>query len=59
TAAKRYRRSMPIHSVRLTDRWATRHLAICARRFEDLHPHARELVEQLTKPAPAHGSGRV
>jgi DNA-binding transcriptional LysR family regulator len=50
TAAKRYRRSMPIHSVRLTDSWATRHLAICARRFEDLHPHGRELVEQLTKP---------
>ncbi|PRD52452.1 DNA-binding transcriptional LysR family regulator [Phyllobacterium myrsinacearum] len=59
TAAKRYRRSMPIHSVRLTDSWATRHLAICARRFEDLHPHARELVEQLAMLAPAHGSGRV
>ncbi|UGX88285.1 LysR family transcriptional regulator [Phyllobacterium meliloti] len=48
TAAKRYRRSMTIHSIRLTDRWATRHLAICARRFDDLHPHAQELVEHLS-----------
>jgi DNA-binding transcriptional LysR family regulator len=48
TAARKYRRTMPIHSIHLTDGWATRHLAICARRFDDLLPQARELVEHLT-----------
>ena len=47
TAARRARRSMAIRSIRLTDRWATRHLSLCMRAFEALSPHARRLVEHL------------
>jgi DNA-binding transcriptional LysR family regulator len=47
TAARRARRSMAIRSIRLTDRWATRHLSLCMRAFEGLSPHARRLVEHL------------
>jgi DNA-binding transcriptional LysR family regulator len=47
TAARRARRSMAIRSIRLTDRWATRHLSLCMRELEALSPHARRLVERL------------
>jgi DNA-binding transcriptional LysR family regulator len=47
TAARRARRSMAIRSIRLTDRWATRHLSLCMRTLEALSPHARRLVEHL------------
>lgn len=47
TTARRCRRSMPIRALRLTDPWALRTLTICARRFEELAPHAQELVRYL------------
>ncbi|QND55206.1 LysR family transcriptional regulator (plasmid) [Phyllobacterium sp. 628] len=48
TAARKYRKPMAIHSIRLTDNWATRRLAVCVRAFEQLPPHARDLVKHLT-----------
>jgi DNA-binding transcriptional LysR family regulator len=48
TAARRCRRSMAIRSVRLTDGWATRHLSLCFRVFENLSPFARDLAEYLS-----------
>jgi hypothetical protein len=33
--------------VGLTDAWALRHLTICLRRFDQLSPQARLLVEAL------------
>jgi DNA-binding transcriptional LysR family regulator len=47
TAAKRWRRSMPIRSIRLVDDWATRRLLLCMRAIEELSPFARDLVEHL------------
>jgi DNA-binding transcriptional LysR family regulator len=46
TAARRCRKS--IRSIRLTDGWATRRLALCVQRMETLPRHARELVGALT-----------
>ncbi|HEX7127979.1 MAG TPA: LysR substrate-binding domain-containing protein [Thermodesulfobacteriota bacterium] len=46
-AARRYRRSMRIRVVRLTDPWAVRRLTICVRRFDALPGHARRLIEFL------------
>ena len=54
TAARRCRRSMAIRSIRLSDGWATRRLAICTRPSDDLPLHARELVAHLAGPAAAH-----
>ncbi len=51
SAVKRCRRSMAIRSVRLTDAWATRRLALCARRFDALPAHAGELAAHLTSAA--------
>ncbi|AEK62971.1 transcriptional regulator, LysR family [Collimonas fungivorans Ter331] len=48
TAARRCRRSMAIHSVRLSDPWATRQLAICTRDAGALPQYARELLEHLS-----------
>ncbi|WP_061541074.1 LysR family transcriptional regulator [Collimonas fungivorans] len=48
TAARRCRRSMAIQSVRLSDPWATRQLAICTRDADALPQYARELLEHLS-----------
>ena len=48
TAARRCRRSMAIQSVRLSDPWATRQLAICTRDADALPLYARELLEHLS-----------
>jgi molybdate transport repressor ModE-like protein len=47
TAARRYRQSMAIRIISLTDAWALRHHAICVRTFRALSPHAQRLVEYL------------
>lgn len=52
TAARRYGRSMAIRSIRLSDAWARRPLAICIRSLEALPQHARELVEHLSRATP-------
>jgi len=48
TAARRCQRSMAIQPVRLTDAWATRQLAVCARDADALPQYARELLEHLS-----------
>lgn len=53
SAAERCRRSMSFRIVRLADPWAKRRLLVCVRRFAELSPHARRLVEHLSmQPAP-------
>ncbi len=47
TAAARCRGTMAIRTLRLTDAWALRHLKLCVRRFDELPPHARAMVEQF------------
>lgn len=47
TAARRCQKSMAIKRVRLADAWATRQLTLCMRRFVELSPYARQLVEHL------------
>ena len=47
TAARRFRRTMAIATVRLSDPWALRQLTICVRRFDALPVHAQRLVEHL------------
>lgn len=47
TAAKRYRGSPGVHTVELTDPWATRQLLICVRNLEALQRPERALVEAL------------
>ena len=47
TAARRCRRSMAIQSVRLSDPWAIRQLAICTRDADALPQYARKLLEHL------------
>jgi len=54
-AARRYRKAGRAHIVPLRDDWATRRLTLCARRFEDLSPHAKMLADAL---APLESSGR-
>lgn len=56
TAAARCQKAMAIRRVRLSDRWATRLLKICVRRFDDLTPYARQLVEHLASSIPATSS---
>jgi DNA-binding transcriptional LysR family regulator len=51
TTARRVARTMAIAAVPLTDAWAVRELAICIRRFEELPPYARQLVEHLRSGA--------
>ena len=46
-AAQRCRQTTDVGTVRLTDPWAERHLKICVRDFDDLTPHARQVVEYL------------
>lgn len=55
TAARRCRRSMKISSVRLADKWATRHLAICTRAEEDMTRAARELAAYLASSRKVSG----
>jgi molybdate transport repressor ModE-like protein len=52
TAARRYRRSMAIRIISLTDAWAVRHLRICVRSFLTLPAHAQWLVEHLSGGSP-------
>ena len=47
SAALRCQKSMAIRRIRLSDPWASRQLTLCMRRFEDLPPYARQLVEHL------------
>jgi DNA-binding transcriptional LysR family regulator len=47
TTARRVARTMAIKAVALTDAWAARELTICIRRFSELPPYARQLVEHL------------
>jgi DNA-binding transcriptional LysR family regulator len=46
-AARRYRHSMAIRVIPLSDAWAKRQLIVCVRRFDGLTPQARLLVEHL------------
>jgi len=48
-SARRYRRSMSIDVVRLSDPWAKRRLAICVRRLDTLAAGAQRLVEHLRR----------
>jgi DNA-binding transcriptional LysR family regulator len=52
TAARRYRRSMAIGIISLTDAWAVRHLRICVRSFRTLPAPAQWLVEHLSGGSP-------
>jgi DNA-binding transcriptional LysR family regulator len=47
TTARRVARTMAIKAVALADPWAARELTICIRRFSELPPYARQLVEHL------------
>ena len=47
TAAARYKKTMALRQLRLTDAWAMRHLLICVRHYDDLPAYARELVDTL------------
>ena len=46
-AARRFRRSMAIRSLRLTEPWALRDLTICVRRLDTLPAHGQALVAHL------------
>ncbi|MDR3669233.1 MAG: LysR family transcriptional regulator [Holophaga sp.] len=50
SAAARWRRSMAIRPVKLTDPWATRRLSLCMLQFEALPGPTRELVRHLAAP---------
>jgi molybdate transport repressor ModE-like protein len=52
TAAARCRLSMAIRTIRLTDAWATRELALCVRDVHALPAHVHELVESLVEQPP-------
>jgi len=47
SAALRCRQAMAITCIRLADAWTTRQLTLCMRRFAELPPYARQLVEHL------------
>jgi len=53
TAAKRYRGTPGVHTVELTDRWATRQLLICVRNLAALQRPERALVEELVAASDA------
>ncbi len=53
TAAKRYRGTPGVHTVELTDPWATRQLLICVRDLETLQRPERALVDALVAVADA------
>ena len=58
TAAGRWRRSMAIQPVRLTDAWASRRLSLCMLQFEALAAHTQDLVRHLTGSGPGAPSVR-
>jgi DNA-binding transcriptional LysR family regulator len=51
STARRVGGTMAIVPVTLTDPWAVRELTICIRKFDELPPYARQLVEHLRKAA--------
>ncbi len=51
TTARRVAKTMAIAVVVLTDTWAVREMTICIRRFAELPPYARQLVEHLRAAA--------
>lgn len=53
SAARRYQRSMAIRIVPLSDGWAPRHFSVCIRRSRSLPPHAKWLLEYLTRHSPS------
>ena len=53
SVARRYRRSMAIRIIPLSDGWAARHFTVCTRRSGSLPPHARRLLEYLMRHAPS------
>jgi DNA-binding transcriptional LysR family regulator len=46
-AARRCQRSMSLRRVALSDAWALRRLCLCVRRYSELSPQARLLVDAL------------
>jgi DNA-binding transcriptional LysR family regulator len=46
-SAMHHQKRPAIQVVRLTDSWALRKLVICVRRFSELSPHAKNLIEHL------------
>ena len=58
--ALHHKKQLAIQVVQLADSWAVRKLVICVRRFEDLSPHAKNLIEHLrTRRATRSMSARV
>jgi len=53
TAAKKYRGITGVHTVELTDPWATRQLLICVRNLEALQRPERALVDALVATSTA------
>jgi DNA-binding transcriptional LysR family regulator len=45
--ALHHQKNLAIKVIQLTDAWALRKLVICVRRFKDLSPHAKQLIEHL------------
>ena len=45
--ALHHQKTLAIQVIQLTDAWALRKLVICVRRFKDLSPHAKQLIEHL------------
>jgi DNA-binding transcriptional LysR family regulator len=46
-SALHHQQKLAVRVVELTDTWAPRKLMICVRRFKDLSPHAKQLIEHL------------
>lgn len=46
-AARRCQRSMALRRIPLSDAWASRRLSLCVRRYGELSPYARLLVDAL------------
>jgi DNA-binding transcriptional LysR family regulator len=49
SAARKFKRTMNIHAIHLSDPWASRRLSLCMRSRSALPARARELVERLTQ----------
>jgi DNA-binding transcriptional LysR family regulator len=45
--ALHHQKKLAIQVIQLTDSWAVRKLVVCVRRFKDLSPHAKNLIEHL------------
>jgi DNA-binding transcriptional LysR family regulator len=57
-AARRFRRSMAIDTLRLREPWTVRHLVICVRQLDALSPQARRLVAHLRARGDARAQAR-